>query len=519
MINTLKTSLKIDMTYAINSFIYNIKRAPIFKDLFPDNSLYKSKKAKTFIRLLGIVLSSLRLIVFKLLYFSVIYMLAESLSPNEVIKTFIHIYFLFAIIGMFINNKLLSTSSKKYFSIILFNMDAKEFLKSDLLFNILSNLFLNIIILSIIIKSPFALVLATFSTLTRIIGEALNILYYKKYKSLIINNYKIYWLVVIIFLSLCFLPHISIYISNLIISIITIIFIPFSVFAYLYINKVNDYKLIYKKLNTVNKVMNEDQSKNYNRQAMVELKAKDKIINSKKIKNKKGYDLFNTIFFERHKEILLRSAKNYSLVILAIIILIIFLIEGSADISKAINNMILNNLSWFVLIMYFINRGAILTQAMFYNCDHAMLTFNFYKQPKVILNLFKKRLLTIIKINLLPATLLAISTPIILYLSGGTNEIINYISIPIFIISLSIFFSVHYLVIYYLFQPYSKDMKIKSLTYLVITSLTYFISYMLTDFKTSSLTFSLLGLIITITYITIALIIVYKKAPTTFKIK
>lgn len=62
-------------------------------------------------------------------------------------------------------------------------------------------------------------------------------------------------------------------------------------------------------------------------------------------------------------------------------------------------------------------------------------------------------------------------------------------------------------------------MKIKSLTYLVITSLTYFISYMLTDFKTSSLTFSLLGLIITITYITIALIIVYKKAPTTFKIK
>ena len=30
-------------------------------------------------------------------------------------------------------------------------------------------------------------------------------------------------------------------------------------------------------------------------------------IDNKKIDGKNGYDLFNTIFFERHKEILLRS--------------------------------------------------------------------------------------------------------------------------------------------------------------------------------------------------------------------
>ena len=72
MINSLKTSFKIDITYAINSFIYNLKRFPIFKDLFPDDSLYKSEKAKAVIRVLGLILSTGRMLFYKILYFSII---------------------------------------------------------------------------------------------------------------------------------------------------------------------------------------------------------------------------------------------------------------------------------------------------------------------------------------------------------------------------------------------------------------------------------------------------------------
>ncbi len=519
MLNTLKMSLKIDMTYAINSFIYTIKKTPIFKDLFIDDSLYKSKKAKAFIRLLGIILSSFRVIIFKLFYFLIIYGIAELISPKNTLNAFIHIYFVFTIIGMFINNKTLSTSTKKYFSIILFNMDAKKFLRANLFFNIFSNLILNLIILLVMIKSPLAIILTIFTSLVRLIGEGLSIFYYKKYKLLITTNLKVYWTIVTSLAILALLPLIKIQVSNIFILIATIISIPLAIISYIYINSVKDYKLIYKKLNTLNKAINQGQAKEYNRQAMVEVRDKDKIINNKKIKNKKGYDLFNTIFFERHKEILLRSAKNYALVALGIIIFTLFLIPNSIEVKQEINAFLLNNLSWFVIIMYFINRGAIVTQAMFYNCDHAMLTFNFYRNPKVILNLFKKRLTTIIKVNLIPACVIALGLPIILYLSGGTNHMINYITIPIFIISLSIFFSVHYLVIYYLFQPYNKKMQIKSITYTIISSLTYLISYMLTNLKMSSLNFSILGVTLTIIYIVIALIIVYKKSSETFKIK
>ena len=37
MLNTLKMSLKIDFNYAINSFIYNLKKTPILKNIIPNN--------------------------------------------------------------------------------------------------------------------------------------------------------------------------------------------------------------------------------------------------------------------------------------------------------------------------------------------------------------------------------------------------------------------------------------------------------------------------------------------------
>ena len=143
---------------------------------------------------------------------------------------------------------------------------------------------------------------------------------------------------------------------------------------------------------------------------------------------------------------------------------------------------------------------------------------NFYKEPKVITELFKKRLITLIKINLIPAIIIAIGLPIILFLTGGIN-VIDYLNIFIFIICTCIFFSVHYLVIYYLLQPYNKDMKIKNPMYSIISAITYFCCYILTKVNINLTLFCILAIIFTISYIFISLILVYKKAFKTFKLK
>ena len=517
MINVLKTTFKIDMAYAINSFIFIIKKIPVIRLLVSDK-FYSSNFLKVFIRIFGIILTSFRLILYRLIYFGCIYLFTYFISEN-IESTFIHIYILFALIGLVINTNLLSVSNKKYISIILFQMDAKKYLCSDFLWGLFLSFILNLIGFSVISFVPINIVLCLclFSLLCRTVGEGLSIYFYKRNGYLLINKYSLTFTYMFILLGLCFLPILDIFISNSLFIIILIIMGILAICSFIYILSVNDYKLIYKRINTASAVMNSTNRDAYTRQKMVEIKEKDKLIDNKKINGKNGYDLFNTIFFERHKEILLRSAKICSLVSAIIIVCMIIVIIILPDVFSGFNTFLHTGLGWLVLLMYYINRGAIVTQAMFYNCDHAMLTYNFYREPTTLLKLFEKRLVMLVKVNLLPALVIAIGFIFLLYFSGGTI-FINYITIPLFIIFLSVFFSVHHLVIYYLLQPYNKNLEMKKVSYSVVSGLTYFIAYILTDIKISSLLLSIVGLFFTVIYIIVSLFLVYRFAPRTFKI-
>ena len=86
---------------------------------------------------------------------------------------------------MFINPSILSTSTKKYFSIILFNMDAKKFMKASFIWTLFLSFILNS--LGFLTLSSFlnysvleALCLILFSTTARIVGDAFSVYYYKK---------------------------------------------------------------------------------------------------------------------------------------------------------------------------------------------------------------------------------------------------------------------------------------------------------------------------------------------------
>lgn len=80
-----------------------------------------------------------------------------------------------------------------------------------------------------------------------------------------------------------------------------------------------------------------------------------------------------------------------------------------------------------------------------------MLTYRIYRiyrTPKVILGLFKERLKTLIVVNLLPTLIIAIALPVLLFITGGADNVLNYFILFISIIAMSIFFSVHYLVMW-----------------------------------------------------------------------
>lgn len=518
MINILKTSFKIDFNYAFNSFIYNIRKIKILDKVF--YNFYEKKWLKNFVSILAIICTSIRLIFTKVIYLLIIYIISYLLNKNSISDNFIHIFYIFSLIGMVLNTNILNTSRKKYISIILFGIDAKKFLLSHFLLNSFISLFLNITFLTIIFKFininiSIALLLSILSFFSKTIGEAFSLKFYLENKYRFLDNNKNFLLITIIGLLISFLlPYFNFYIDNRIILINLIIFIFLYLFSLKYMFSINNYKYIYKQLNS-----NNNDSFVSSNKVFIDIKDKDIKIDNKKLKNKKGYELFNAIFFERHKSLLLRSVKIYALILFIILIIIIVVIIKNPIYKSGINKLLMNNLSLFVIIMYFINRGEVVTKAMFYNCDHYMLTFNFYRNRNVILNMFKIRLKTLIKINLIPALVIGILLPIILYISGGAPNISDYFTIFLFIIITSVFFSVHYLTIYYLLQPYTKNLELKNPIYKLVVFITYYFCYILIDLKLSTTLFTLIFILLTVIYIFIALVLVYKTSYKTFKLK
>ena len=169
--------------------------------------------------------------------------------------------------------------------------------------------------------------------------------------------------------------------------------------------------------------------------------------------------------------------------------------------------------------MYAINRGTCFTQALFMNCDNSLLTYAFYKKPGDLLKLFRIRLREIIRINLLPAFVIGVGLAVLLFASGGTDAPIHYAVIVVSILCMSIFFSVHYLMIYYLLQPYTVGAELKSGTYRIVMAATYLVCWFLMRVQMPTLIFGGMTIVFCVVYSVIACVAVYRLAPKTFKLR
>ena len=80
-------------------------------------------------------------------------------------------------------------------------------------------------------------------------------------------------------------------------------------------------------------------------------------------------------------------------------------------------------------------------------------------------------------------------------------------------------FSVHYLTIYYLLQPYNAGTEMKSGTYRVVMTATYFVCFFLMNLRLPTLLFGVLSIVFSVLYSVVACILIYRFAPKTFKLR
>ncbi len=519
MLKNIMLTLKLRFTYKTNAFIHSFRTIPVIGQIIP-YELYGLSDVKTG---LSIVLFIITLIGYPLIFglLALIMLAFYNSIDNTNAGNFPLIFLIITILINVFRPLTFRADRDSNYAINSLGMDAKRYLLNNFFYKIIIQtigLFVGLLIVYKIslngdlitpISFTCVYILPLIYASIRMISANVNITFAK-------NNIVTFIYFTILVLSGAFLIYFRINESSSFINLLNIYII-----IYLILGTLSCVRIItFKKYHYIFKYF---YGKKLAKKSLKEIdmeRISNTIDTSSKItSNKHGYDLLHDLFVKRHSKILIKPILGYSVVLLIVVIAAIcslFVIPESKDFfHKLFTEYIL----YFLVLMYFINRGEKITKAMFMNCDHAMLTFRVYRNPKVILEMFKRRLKTSIGFNLIPASIIAIGCLILLVINN--ESITSIILFPLSLVLLSIFFSVHNLVMYYLLQPYNSGTEERSKSYRIARIITYTVfvypAYYL-DVTLSPTILSFICLGVSLTYIMVSLIIVYKYASKTFKI-
>lgn len=524
MIKSFIISFKLKNTYRVNSIIYSIKSLPIINKVLP-SSLYHNKGLKIFGNIISILIELCSAFLGKFLYVAFTIFSMLTIYKTNSTNTFLHIFTFLTIAGAILNTYMFNPTKDKYYALFIMNMDGRNYTLSNFYYTMLKTLigFLPFtIIFGMIANIPlfYCILMPIFVIMMKMIVNENNISYFKKFKTVRNENTPstFLWGIIALFVAISYgIPFLGYTINSTIFFILFFISVIFGIISFIKIHRFQSYKAMYKQL-LIPSNLYFDQ-----KQATTEILKNNVVKQIEYDENftstKSGYAYFHDLFVKRHRKILTKSAFKQTVILCLIMAFLFLLAFVSPEIGKKLNTMLLSYLPYFIFIIYIINRGPIVTQAMFMNCDHSMLTYKMYRAPKVILGLFKERLKTLIKINLIPSFVIAVGLPLLLFLTGGTDNYINYAVLFFSILAMSIFFSVHYLVMYYLLQPYNINTELKSSIYQVVQTLTYMVCYFMIQMKFSTILFGASMILFSVLYSFISLILVYRLAPKTFKIR
>lgn len=529
MIKTLRISFSLKNTYRVNGILYAIKQLPLLKKVIPA-TVYQIRGFKIFANILSGIWEVISAFLGKLVYFLVMILApagllgftAETQAGAQVV---LHLLLCLTFVGGFLNDYMFDPTRDKYYAMFALGMNAREYtlvnysytlLKVLLgfgLFSFLFGLYMGLAVWQCVLV-PF------FVAGVKLFMAARKLRNYER-RGTMEGSSKLGTAARIAALVLLLAAAYGLSAAGLLLPEWASVSIMglFVVLGALSVRKIvtfRHYRAVYQELlaDITFQMDSSAQTKLQAEQSRKSISA-DASIHSKK----KGFEYLNELFIKRHQKILWRAAKRIAwaaLIVTAAVLLLFVLIPESRE---AVNHMLMTFLPYFVFIMYLINRGTGFTRALFINCDHCLLTYSFYKQPKLILKLFQIRLREIIKVNLLPAAVIGGGLAVLLLVSGGTDNPLNYAVLFVSVVCLSIFFSVHYLTLYYLLQPYNAGTEIKSGAYQFIMWATYFVCYVMMQFHLPTLIFGLMTILFCVLYCIVASILVYKLAPKTFRLR
>lgn len=523
MLDSFLISFRLKITYRVNGFLYSLKCVPLVGKLLPDR-LYCVRGLKIFAGILAGLWELVSLFLGKILYLWLMILLPAGLYKGDQREIFLHIFAILSVIGMYANTYMFDPSNDKYYAMFLLRMDARKYTVSNYIYTILRQL---TGYLPTLIAAGLQAGLAVWESLLflplilggKLAVAAWDLRHYEKTGDAANENSlsKAEWILMGVLLAAAYgLPALGITLpAGFVWAAAAVVFAA----GLAGIKKIRDfryYREMYQQILagkryqmdsvTTTKIV-ADQDKKY-------ISAEQGITSSKK-----GFEYFHDLFVKRHRRALWKSTWRMTAFAAAVWAACTALALAFSEVGEGINRFLMFSLPYFVFILYGINRGSLTTRIMFMNCDHMMLTYPFYRKPENILKLFRIRLRECIRLNLPPALVIGVGIALLLYLTGGTENPANYGILLVSILAMSVFFSVHNLVCYYLLQPYNAALEVKSKTSALVSWVTYLICFACMRIHLPTFGFGLLTICFAVLYCIGACALVYKKGAETFRLR
>lgn len=239
-----------------------------------------------------------------------------------------------------------------------------------------------------------------------------------------------------------------------------------------------------------------------------------------------GISYINVLFFARLGHLLKKRIKISAAVLAGLVLVIVGIIIGVeyfqvAEVTQTQMESFFAG-PWHVIVIYVSSLayiGEYFTKFCFYNMDRMLMKNNYYRKPEYLLESIWIRFKISLRYNFPLFLLVVIGIAVIYFVGGGRSSSVLFLALLSAAITM-MFFSMHFLFLYYLIQPYTENMENKSPIYTIATFATFYVPSLLLQFSdnlSQNIVFVIYGFMLV--YLAGGLFAVVKLAPKRFKLR
>ncbi|KUP20999.1 hypothetical protein [Paenibacillus sp. DMB5] len=538
MLSTLNTIMDIRGVSGANRIMYYFMRIPWLGTLMKDN-VYSNRTLKKSFTIAALILRILYGFLTRFAYLGLIIYLPVSLAGGDLTQPqqynlYLHILLLLSFgVSAVSNAVILEPKRDKYICVKLMRMPADKYMHAVMGLRGVS-FFIYFVPAMMVFAGLYGaplwhgLLLALLLTFWRTAAEAVHLRIFDRKEIVVVKQNVLVWSVIGAGYLLAFLP---LYTGSALLDMDAVLFslpavlaalLP-GIIAAVYIARYPRYRSAVDAVTEIDDPLL-DMGRMMKEANLKQVETKEQDFSADQLRpeqfaGKSGYAYLNAIFFSRHRRFLVQPIQRRLMIIGVLFAIGLLLQLVAPELSSRLASYLVRALPVFVIVMNFTSIGELVCKAMFFNCDLSLLRYGFYRDRSAILSNFRVRLLRISGLNLIPAAAICIAMNLLIFLSAESWSAADSLIYSATVLGLSLFFSVHHLFMYYIFQPYSTELNVKNPFFSIVNSIIMGVAVISMQFKGAPGQFAMLVLLAAAVYMVIALFLVYKYSYKTFRVK